>query len=130
MCFTLAWGFKHKRTIELPMWTYKSTSTQASQASTLICHEALTVSLVGLREKWEYELRADGRSLGKGKYFVKKNCNNVFQWNILLSRLFITMITKRAHGSVAQSVDSGTVSCRTSKVQAPACTKLIDSNVF
>lgn len=58
--------------MELPMWTYKSTSKQAWQASTLICHEALTVSLVGLREKWEYELRAEGRSLGKGEYFMKK----------------------------------------------------------
>lgn len=61
------------------MWTYKSTSKQGSQASTLICHEALTVSLVGLREKWEYELGAEDRSLGKGKYFMKKNCYNVFQ---------------------------------------------------
>lgn len=64
--------FKQKRTMELPMWTYKSTSKQGSQASTLICHEALTVSLVGLREKWEYELRAEDRSLGKGEYFMKK----------------------------------------------------------
>lgn len=58
--------------MKLPMWTYKSTSKQASQASTLICHEELNVSLVGLREKWEYELRADDPSLGKGEYFMKK----------------------------------------------------------
>lgn len=54
------------------MWTYKSTSKQASQASTLICHEALTVSLAGLCEKWEYELGANVPSLGKGKYFKNK----------------------------------------------------------